>query len=137
VRILAATDPANPYGALLPWPGRPDDAGRTAQRVAGARVVLHDGRLLGWLARGDQHLVTFLPREEPDASHAREALVSAIASLADRRRRTMMIATIDGAPAPESPLAEALSEHGFAARQGSLVRLRERPRDGGYEAVRA
>jgi ATP-dependent Lhr-like helicase len=133
-RILAATDPANPYGALLPWPARGDDAGRLAQRVPGARVVLHDGRLLGWLARGSQHVATFLPREEPDATHAREALADALAMFANRRKRTMMIATIDGVPAPESPLAQALATRGFVSRQGALVRLPEREDDDALEA---
>ncbi len=130
-RILAATDPANPYGALLPWPARADDAGRLAQRAPGARVILHDGRLLAWLARGSQHVATFLPREEPDATRAREALADALAAFANRRKRTLMIATIDGAPAPESPLAQELVARGFAARQGALVRLA--PRDLGRD----
>src|SRR5205823_246763 len=47
--VLAATDPANPHGAVLPWP-RVDGEGR-AQRAAGAQVVLHDGGLVGWLGR--------------------------------------------------------------------------------------
>ena len=44
--VLAATDPANPYGAALPWPERPDDAANTGHRPgrkAGALVVLVDG----------------------------------------------------------------------------------------------
>jgi ATP-dependent Lhr-like helicase len=124
--VLAATDPANPYGALLPWPARDDDAGRLAQRAPGARVILWDGKLLGWLARGGQHVATFLPREEPEATHAREALADALAAFADGRRRTTILATIDGAPAPEAALARALAERGFRARQGALVRIPER-----------
>src|SRR5262249_43424115 len=61
--VLAATDPANPYGASLPWPGaRPQEADAEArpQRAAGAVVVLHDGALLGWLARSGESLVTFI-----------------------------------------------------------------------------
>jgi ATP-dependent Lhr-like helicase len=123
-RILAATDPANPYGSLLPWPSR--EEGRLAQRTPGARVVLHDGRLLAWLARGTTSIVTFLPREEPEATHARDALADALLGLATRRRRPMMLATIDSIPAPEHPFAAALVERGFAVRQGALVRLPER-----------
>ena len=56
--VLAATDPANPYGAAVPWPElparrrRPEGAvaARRPQRAAGAQVILHDGRLLA-LAR--------------------------------------------------------------------------------------
>ena len=50
--VLAATDPANPYGAALPWPGgepRP-------QRAPGAVVVLHQGRLLAYLGKSDRSL---------------------------------------------------------------------------------
>jgi ATP-dependent Lhr-like helicase len=48
-RFLAATDPANPYGATLPWPAMP---GRSSQfkRVASARVMISSGDLIGYLA---------------------------------------------------------------------------------------
>jgi ATP-dependent Lhr-like helicase len=128
--VLGATDPANPWGSLLPWPreareeGAPADGagpGRSAQRVPGARVVMHDGKLLAWLGRGSQSMITFLPKDEPDASHAAAALASALVGIARRRVGVAMLATIDGAPAPESPLAKVLGEHGFAARRGALV----------------
>ncbi len=122
--VLAATDPANPYGSLLPWP---DTQGRTAQRAAGAHVVLRDGELIGWVARGGAHVTTFLPAEEPALSHAREALGRALSELALRRRRSMIVATIDDVPAPESPLAPMLAKHGFVSRQGALVRLAGEP----------
>ena len=50
VVVLAATDPANPYGAALPWPDRPE--GRRPMRTAGSIAILVDGRLAGWLGRG-------------------------------------------------------------------------------------
>jgi len=120
--VLAATDPANPWGSLLPWP---DANGRTAQRAPGARVLLLEGRLLAWLSRGGHHVATFLAQDEPAASQDAERLARALSDLASTPRaygpRSTMIATIDGIPAPESPLASALAEHGFVARQGSLV----------------
>lgn len=120
--VLAATDPANPWGSLLPWP---DANGRTAQRAPGARVILLEGRLLAWLSRGGHHVATFLATEEPEATQDAERLARALADVASTPRphgpRSTMIATIDGVPAPESPLASALAEHGFVARQGSLV----------------
>ncbi len=116
--VLAATDPANPYGALVPWP---ETQGRSAQRSPGARVVLWDGALVGWLARGGQHLVTFLPKEEPEATRAGTALARAILALAARGKRTWVLATIDGVTAAESPVAARLAAHGFATRQGSLA----------------
>jgi hypothetical protein len=66
-------------------------------------------------------MVTFLPKDEPDASHAAKALALALVGVARRRVGIAMLATIDGAPAPESPLAKVLGEHGFAARRGALV----------------
>src|SRR5262245_17867494 len=61
--VLAATDPAQPYGAALAWP---DSEGRPA-RSAGALVVLSSGRLLVWLDRRGHHLVTF-PSAAEDTS---------------------------------------------------------------------
>src|SRR5438067_6746802 len=82
--VLAATDPANPYGAVLGWP-RVDGEGR-AQRGAGAQVVLHDGALVGWLGRGEHNLHTFLPPEEPGHSQSARALAHALAALVDEGR---------------------------------------------------
>ena len=110
--VLAATDPANPYGATLPWP-RVDGEGR-AQRAAGAQVVLHDGALVGWLGRAEQNLQTFLPGEEPEKSHSGRALAHALADLVDQgRRKALLIAKVDGEDVDASPLAPALKEAGF------------------------
>ncbi|MGO1992547.1 MAG: DEAD/DEAH box helicase [Corynebacterium sp.] len=57
-RLLAASDPANPYGAAVPWPDVPDDAPRPT-RGAGALVVLRDGRLLAHLTRGGRTVTVF------------------------------------------------------------------------------
>lgn len=122
--VLAATDPANPWGSLVPWPREPGDTpgpGRSPQRVPGARVIMHDGKLLAWLGRGGTSMMTFLPREEPELSHAAKALADALVGLARRRARVAMLATIDGVAAPESPLAKVLGEHGFASRRGALM----------------
>jgi ATP-dependent Lhr-like helicase len=119
--ILAATDPANPWGALVPWP---EVKGRTAQRAPGARVILVEGRLLAWLSRGAHHIATFLAEEEPAASRDRELLGRALANLGPpASARTTMIATIDGIASTESALAPMLAEHGFVARQGALVSI--------------
>ncbi len=120
VLVLAATDPANPYGSLLPWP---ETHGRSAQRTPGARVVLADGELMGWLARGGHHLVTFLASDDPEAPLRAAELAKALSEVARKMHRSMLLSTIDGVPAPESPLAQAFAEHGFVARQGALVRL--------------
>src|SRR5947208_1831271 len=64
--ILAATDPANPYGAALPWPERPE--GRKPMRTAGAVAILVDGRLAGWLGRGEEQLLTSIADEADGAA---------------------------------------------------------------------
>src|SRR5207247_3226079 len=58
VAVLAATDPANPYGATLKWPPRPSTPSPT--RSVGATVILVDGALAAYLARGDRQLLTYL-----------------------------------------------------------------------------
>lgn len=120
--VLAATDPANPWGSLLPWP---EAGGRTAQRAPGARVIMIEGRLLAWLSRGGHHVATFLAREEPawtqDAERLARALIDLSSTPRSHAHRTTMLASIDGVPAPESPLAGVLVAHGFVSRQGSLV----------------
>jgi ATP-dependent Lhr-like helicase len=124
VVLLAATDPANPYGSLLPWPHESQGTrSRSAQRTPGARVILVDGRLLAWLSRGGGHLVTFLSDEEPKASQDASCLARALVDVSARDRRPILIAAIDGVPALESPLRTILATHGFGARQGGLVRI--------------
>src|SRR5207244_1607111 len=75
--VLAAADPAQPYGAVLPWPKR---AGARAARVAGAHVVLLGGRPALFVERGGRSMV---PLEEPDPDRLRVAL----AALVDHARR--------------------------------------------------
>src|SRR5207237_9689803 len=62
--VLAATDPANPYGAALPWPERPER--RKPMRTAGSIGVLVDGRAAGCLGRSEDELFAF----EGDADEA-------------------------------------------------------------------
>ena len=56
---LAATDPANPYGAALPWPDREASGGHRPGRKAGALVVLVDGVLTLYVERGGRTLLTW------------------------------------------------------------------------------
>ena len=141
-QVLAATDPANPYGAVLPWPGRvaagpateaaaaPPDATGRPQRAAGALVVLHDGELVAWLGRGEHHLHTFLPQEEPARGHALRALASALAGLVEAgQRKALLIARVDGGDVNASSLAPALKAAGFTAgTKGYLKRGATEPR---------
>ena len=106
---LAALDPANPYGATLPWP----EAEPRPQRTAGARVLLRGGALIAYLARGGQALTSFVPGE-PERSLSVEALADA---LAEHWRggvsRSRHLAKIDGEEAQRSPLVPALERAGF------------------------
>ena len=118
--ILAATDPANPYGAALSWPERAE--GRKPMRTAGALVILVDGRLAGWLGRGEEQLLTFVA-DEADAEPTRNALAAALAAeVGPDRRTTLFIQSVDGAPVDESPLADALREAGFARTPRGYLR---------------
>jgi ATP-dependent Lhr-like helicase len=100
--VLAAADPAQPYGAALPWPERP---GRPA-RAAGAYVVLADGALAAYLERGARSLLTF----GVDAAAWADALASLVK---DGRLRRIELVRIDGEPSVASPAAERLRAVGF------------------------
>jgi ATP-dependent helicase Lhr and Lhr-like helicase len=120
ILMLAATDPANPYGAALAWPepaeGADEAKSARPQRAAGAHVVMQGGELVGYLGRTEKHLQTFLPVEEPARGHAIAALAGALASLVDEgRRRTLLIARVDGEAPERSPLGPALAAAGFTA----------------------
>jgi ATP-dependent Lhr-like helicase len=156
VITLAATDPANPYGATLKWPASSGDdgvavaavgratersggasagthtaaaaaqleatsparGGRGPTRTVGATVVLVDGALAAYLARGDRQLLTWLPEAEPQRSRTARAIAAA---LLDRARaggetpRGMLVEEIDGIPAALHPLAPLFVEAGFAS----------------------
>jgi ATP-dependent Lhr-like helicase len=108
--ILAATDPANPYGAALAWPA--GDA--RPQRAAGAQVVLRNGALIAWVGRTETNLVTFLPEEEPGRHAAAEDLARALARLVESgRRRAVLVGRVDGLEPGKSPLAPHLVSAGF------------------------
>ncbi|HWC72081.1 MAG TPA: DEAD/DEAH box helicase [Actinomycetota bacterium] len=100
--VLAAADPAQPYGAALPWP---EGAGRPA-RAAGAYVVLVDGAIAAFLERGARSLTTF----EVDAAVWADALASLVK---DGRLRRIELLRIDGEPSGASPAAERLRAAGF------------------------
>ena len=70
VHLLAAADPANPYGAALPWPRRGETDRRPLQRAAGAYVVLVDGVAALYLERGGATLQTLPAADDPDVGVA-------------------------------------------------------------------
>lgn len=123
--VLAATDSASPWGSILPWPERQSEAAGRPQRVTGARVVLWQGGLVGWMPRSDPSLITFLP-EGPTRPIAARAMARALVGLAQRLRLpVLLIATIDGAPAAEGETGRAFLEAGFIATGGGLMLKRK------------
>lgn len=121
--VLAATDPANPYGAALPWPGAERAAAARPGRKAGALVVLVDGELAWFLERGGRTLLTFT--DDPGASHA--AAIALADLVAARRVASILVERVDGIPAlqPGGPdwVTGALAEAGFVRTPRGL-RLR-------------
>ena len=110
--VLAATDPAQPYGAALAWP---PSGGRPA-RSAGAFVVLLDGRPAAHLEKGGRSLATFGHPAPP--GH----WLAALADLVRRGRlRKLEITRIDGVEVQRSPLADALAAAGFAPGYRGLI----------------
>lgn len=127
--ILAATDPAQPYGAALPWPLR---EGAKPQRAAGAQVILWRGGLLGYLGRAERSLLSFLPPDEPERGHAARRLAEALARRVEvGGRRALFIAEVDGAPPERSELAPHLEAVGFSVGRRGVVRRRGSSYPGG------
>ena len=122
--MLAATDPANPYGAALPWPQTTGatSTGHRPGRKVGASVVLVDGSLVLYLERGARTLLSFTDVEAP--------LLAATGELAARTRAGALgrftLQRTDGAEAlgERSPLVSALRQAGFIATPRGL-RLRQ------------
>jgi ATP-dependent Lhr-like helicase len=110
VAVLAATDPAQPYGAALTWP-QTNGASR-ATRTAGAHVVLIDGACVAYVERGGRSLLTFAGDaavDDPDAWV--DALVEAHK---EGRLGRLQIERIDDEPARTSPHADRMRAAGFA-----------------------
>jgi ATP-dependent Lhr-like helicase len=114
--VLAATDPANPYGTILPWPALGADiGGRGPTRTVGALVILVNGALGAYLSRGARQLLAWLPEDEPARSQVARALAERLAHLADDQvaHTPVLIGEINGVPASEHALADFLAEAGF------------------------
>jgi len=124
--VLAAADPAQPYGAALPWPKR-DAQERRPSRVAGAYVVLVADEPVLYVERGGRGLLTFAagagsPAQDELPALARgdrEAVELGLSALAEAVRSgrvpKLALERIDGAPANGSELASTLLELGFHA----------------------
>ena len=135
ITLLAATDPANPCGAIIKWPELtpgdssepPADAGRGPTRSVGALVILVDGTAAAYLRRGERDLLLFLPDAEPRRSQVGRAVARALLDLSGGRepgRRGMLIAEINRMPADRHPSARLFVEAGFVA---TALGLQARP----------
>jgi ATP-dependent Lhr-like helicase len=114
VVLLAATDPANPYGTILGWPaagdaGEAPSAGRGPVRTVGSLIILVNGALAAYISRGGRQLQVFLPEDEPARTTTARAVSRRLAGLG------LLIAEINGVPVSEHPLAPHLVDAGFSA----------------------
>jgi ATP-dependent Lhr-like helicase len=98
--VMAAADPANPFGATIPWP---DTEGRST-RIAGARVAVEDGHLLAWIDPAGRRVCVFT--DDPQrASAAIEALA--------RTHTRASLSHIGTTPIHDHELAAELLDHAF------------------------
>ncbi|MBO2446620.1 DEAD/DEAH box helicase [Actinomadura barringtoniae] len=109
--VLAAADPANPYGAALPWPERDDEvaSGHKPGRKAGALVVLVDGRLLLYVERGGKTLLTW----DDDPEVLQPAVDALALAVREGALGKLTVERADGESINDSPLAAALEAAGF------------------------
>ncbi len=107
--VLAAADPAQPYGAALPWPKR---AGARAARVAGAQVVLLGGEAALFVERGGRTLV---PLREPDEEWLRPAIAALVEHVRAGGGKRLAVERFDGQAVTETDVMPLLVEAGFLA----------------------
>ncbi|MBA2740429.1 MAG: hypothetical protein H0U46_00280 [Actinobacteria bacterium] len=107
--VLAAADPAQPYGAAIPWPRR---AGARAARVVGAWVVLLDGEAALYVERGGRSLV---PLRDPEEEWLRPALAALVSHVRAGGAKRLAVERFDGAPVVETDALPLLVEAGFLA----------------------
>ncbi|MGG6381416.1 DNA glycosylase AlkZ-like family protein [Paenarthrobacter sp. NEAU-H11] len=118
---LAATDPANPYGAALPWPALQDDAGTGHRpgRKAGALVVLVDGALVLYVERGGKTLLAF-SGDDAVLAAAGAALVGVVNRGAVDK---LIMEKVNGHGILDTPVAAALSSAGaYSTPKGLRIR---------------
>jgi len=123
--VLAATDPANPWGGLFAWPlaevldaeGRVVPAKLEPRRKIGAMVVIADGLPLLWVAPGGKKLVTMSSAREDE----RQAVRALSAWGATGREGLTLVTEIDGVPVRSTRWEPLLREAGFAADYRGMV----------------
>ena len=125
--LLAATDPANPYGSVLPWPAVPvieegdEPAARSLTRSVGASVILRNGELVAYLRRKNPSMHLFVTAEEPERSIIARDVARFLAHLGlaglqrqdVSQRGGLLIGTINGQAAQQHWMARSLCDAGF------------------------
>jgi ATP-dependent Lhr-like helicase len=115
VHVVAATDPANPYGAMLPWPVA--EAVKAPQRRTGAQVVLINGAPILYVQPGSRGWTTLAGFSDPILARR------AVDALCVGKYRTVRVNKIDGQPAREHPAAEVLRAAGFAEDYKGMLKV--------------
>jgi ATP-dependent Lhr-like helicase len=108
-QLLAATDPANPYGAALPWPKPP--SGRRPARAPGAHVLLRDGEPLLYVERSGRSILRLVELDGDGLATAAQALADAVSA---GRLPKLGVEKLDGEPVIGSGHEEALLSAGFS-----------------------
>jgi ATP-dependent Lhr-like helicase len=125
IYLLAAADPANPYGAALAWPRRGETDRRPLQRAAGAYVVMVDGQATLYLERGGSTLQTLPPADDPEVAVTAARALTGL--LADGRVRELVIRKVDGDDVAVSDFRAVLRDAGFVAGYRGLALRPSRP----------
>jgi ATP-dependent Lhr-like helicase len=115
--VLAATDPAQPYGAALPWPKRDDDA-RRPQRVAGAYVVLAGAEPILYVERGGKGIAVLADHDDARIRPSFQALAGFVTS---GRGRKLSLEKVDGEAVVGSQWEALLVDLGFRAGPRKLT----------------
>ncbi len=129
---LAATDPANPYGAALAWPAL-EGVGHRPGRKAGGLVVLVDGALVLYLERGGKSALAFTGEEDVIAKAAHDLAATARA----RRLDTITIEQVNGAFVYGTGVGRALRDAGFVESPRGLTLRRQSTTEAAREGSRA
>lgn len=117
--VLAASDPANPYGAALPWPERENAGGHRPGRKAGALVVMVDGQLIVYVERGGRTVLSFTE----DSGLLQPAVDALALAIRDGQLGKLSVETADGEQVRHTAFGDALAKAGFHATPRGL-RLR-------------
>jgi ATP-dependent Lhr-like helicase len=106
--VIGAADPAQPYGASVPWPARTDARGPS--RTFGAQVVLVDGEVVAYLERGGKRLLVLSTFEDPRVAVALQRLADWIRAV---RTRKVAIERVNGESVFGTPIQATLIGVGF------------------------